>query len=119
MAFDTALNTASKNGGTQFGFWLTIPSSALARGILRTNAASSGKKYSWVLVDAEHGLITDKDYYELCAAIASEGASPIIRIPWNEEWMIKRALDAGAHGILTPMCHNEVYTYAELIILQL
>lgn len=22
--------------------------------------------------------------------------------------MIKRALDAGAHGIMTPMCHNEV-----------
>lgn len=22
--------------------------------------------------------------------------------------MIKRALDAGAHGIMTPMCHTEV-----------
>ncbi|WVW82444.1 hypothetical protein I302_104454 [Kwoniella bestiolae CBS 10118] len=27
-------------------------------------------------------------------------------IPWNEEWMIKRALDSGAHGVMTPMCHN-------------
>lgn len=41
-------------------------------------------------------------------AIGSEGASPIIRVPWAEEWMIKRALDAGAHGIMTPMCHTAV-----------
>ncbi|WAO94301.1 HpcH-HpaI domain-containing protein [Fusarium falciforme] len=59
-----------------------------------------------VLIDAEHGLISDKDYYELTNAVASEGASPIIRVPWNEEWMIKRALDAGCHGVLTLMCHS-------------
>lgn len=45
---------------------------------------------------------------QLTNAIGSEDASPIIRVPWGEEWMIKRALDAGAHGIMTPMCHNEV-----------
>ncbi|WRT64277.1 uncharacterized protein IL334_001208 [Kwoniella shivajii] len=32
--------------------------------------------------------------------------TPIIRVPWNEEWMIKRALDSGAQGVMTPMCHN-------------
>lgn len=67
---------------------------------------SPSGRYSWVLIDAEHGLISDKDYYELASAIAAEGASPIIRIPWAEEWMIKRALDSGAHGVLTPMCHT-------------
>lgn len=45
---------------------------------------------------------------QLTNAIASEGASPFIRVPWSEEWMIKRALDSGAHGIVTPMCHTEV-----------
>ncbi|CAK7230205.1 hypothetical protein SBRCBS47491_007506 [Sporothrix bragantina] len=62
--------------------------------------------FSWVLIDAEHGLIGDKDYYELVNTVANEGASPIIRVPCAEEWMIKRALDAGAHGVLTPMCHT-------------
>lgn len=47
---------------------------------------------------------------ELTNAIGHEGASPIVRVPSAEEWMIKRALDAGAHGILTPMCHSEVST---------
>lgn len=45
---------------------------------------------------------------QLNNAIGSEDASPVIRVPWAEEWMIKRALDAGAHGIMTPMCHSEV-----------
>ena len=47
---------------------------------------------------------------QLCNAISSEGASPIIRIPVAEEWMVKRALDQGAHGVLTPMCHSAVCT---------
>ncbi|CAK7228471.1 hypothetical protein SCUCBS95973_006890 [Sporothrix curviconia] len=98
--------TLKAGASTAYGFWLTFPSSAVARTILRSAATSPNGRYSWVLIDAEHGLISDKDYYELASAIAAEGASPIIRIPWAEEWMIKRALDSGAHGVLTPMCHT-------------
>ncbi|PYH84760.1 dihydroxyhept-2-ene-1,7-dioic acid aldolase [Aspergillus uvarum CBS 121591] len=87
------------------GFWLTFPSAPLAKTILH-RPFTEKSKFSWVLIDAEHGLITDRDYYDLTNAVASEGAVPIIRVPWGEEWMIKRALDAGAHGILTPMCHT-------------
>ncbi|KAF7558163.1 hypothetical protein G7Z17_g100 [Cylindrodendrum hubeiense] len=106
MAFATPLRTALESKTSQFGFWLTLPSAPVARLLLRSAAASPFNNFSWVLIDAEHGLISDKDYYELSTAIASEGASPIIRVPWHEEWMIKRALDAGAHGVLLPMCHT-------------
>jgi 4-hydroxy-2-oxoheptanedioate aldolase len=41
--------------------------------------------------------------HESVAAIASCGASPIVRIPANEGWMVKRALDTGAHGIVVPL----------------
>jgi 4-hydroxy-2-oxoheptanedioate aldolase len=112
-----------------------LPSAGVAKTILH-GASGCSTKFSWVLVDAEHGLISDHHYYEVCLhlaqlyfaalhfpsllfygdtdqtklnnAIGSEGASPIIRVPYAEEWMIKRALDAGAHGIMTPMCHSEV-----------
>ncbi|CAK7265825.1 hypothetical protein SEPCBS119000_001716 [Sporothrix epigloea] len=107
MPIELPVSAALQAGaGTAFGFWLTLPSSAVARTILRSVSTSRIGRYSWVLIDAEHGLISDKDYYELASAIAAEGASPIIRVPWAEEWMIKRALDAGAHGVLTPMCHT-------------
>lgn len=36
-------------------------------------------------------------------AISSVGVSPIVRILSNEGWMIKRALDSGAHGIIVPL----------------
>ncbi|KXJ85734.1 Pyruvate/Phosphoenolpyruvate kinase-like domain-containing protein [Microdochium bolleyi] len=105
MSF-SAIRTATSKPQTAFGFWLTIPSAPVAKQFLRTTATHPSGGFSWVLVDAEHGLISDQHYYDLCSAIAAEGASPIIRIPWAEEWMIKRALDSGAHGVLTPMCHT-------------
>ncbi|CAN8100367.1 unnamed protein product [Discula destructiva] len=106
MSLTTALHTSLQSKAPALGFWLTLPSSAVARTLLRSPSLSQGGGFSWVLVDAEHGLISDQHYYELTTAIASEGASPIIRVPWGEEWMIKRALDGGAHGVMVPMCHN-------------
>lgn len=64
--------------------------------------------FNWVLIDGEHGQINDRDYYELINAVAQAGASPIVRVPNAEEYMIKRALDSGAHGVMTPMCHTAV-----------
>ncbi|OKL62250.1 hypothetical protein UA08_02209 [Talaromyces atroroseus] len=107
MSVTTAIRSSLQGPSVAFGFWLTLPSSGVAKTILH-GASGSSTKFNWVLVDAEHGLISDHHYYELCNAIGSEGASPIIRVPFAEDWMIKRALDAGAHGIMTPMCHNEV-----------
>lgn len=44
--------------------------------------------------------------HESVNAIASCGVSPIVRIPANEGWMVKRALDAGAHGVLVPLIYS-------------
>ena len=46
---------------------------------------------------------TDAQMHEAVAAIASCGVSPIVRIPDNQAWMVKRALDSGAHGIVVPL----------------
>lgn len=46
--------------------------------------------------------------YLQVGAISSSGASPIVRIPASEPWMIKRALDSGAHAIMVPMCETKV-----------
>ena len=48
--------------------WLTamysLPSSGLAKTILH-GASGSSTRFSWVLVDAEHGLISDQHYYDV------------------------------------------------------
>lgn len=44
--------------------------------------------------------------HDSVAAIAACGVSPIVRIPANEQWMVKRALDTGAHGVLVPLLYT-------------
>ena len=58
---------------------------------------------SWVLVDQEHGNVSDSAMHECIANVAPYGVSPLVRVPDSERWMIKRALDAGAHGIMVPL----------------
>ncbi|KIR68450.1 hypothetical protein I312_100468 [Cryptococcus bacillisporus CA1280] len=96
----TYLRNALLAGKPGIGMWLTLPGSALAK----TVATIPG--FNWILIDAEHGQITDRDYFDLNNHITAEGVSPIIRIPADEPWLIKRALDSGAHGLMIPMCHN-------------
>jgi len=83
-------------GKTSLGVWQMIPGSNVSRLMARCGA-------DWVLVDQEHGNIDDSAMHEAVAAIAACGISPIVRIPDNQGWMAKRALDAGAHGILVPL----------------
>lgn len=60
-----------------------------------------------MLIDCEHGNIDDADMYHAVGAVATSGASPIVRIPGSEPWMMKRALDSGAHGLMIPMCETK------------
>ena len=57
----------------------------------------------WICVDCEHGNISDADMHDCVAAIAACGVSPVVRVADGQHWMIKRALDAGAHGIIIPL----------------
>ncbi|EEH46749.2 uncharacterized protein PADG_02847 [Paracoccidioides brasiliensis Pb18] len=56
--------------------------------------------------DDELFAIIDAQMHESVAAIAATGVSPVVRIVANESWMVKRALDAGAHGIIVPLLYT-------------
>ncbi|GFF86078.1 4-hydroxy-2-oxo-heptane-1,7-dioate aldolase [Aspergillus udagawae] len=85
--------------GLSFGAWQMLPGANHARFMARTG-------YDWICVDTEHGNIADWQMHEAVAAIAATGVSPIVRIAANEGWMVKRALDAGAHGIVVPLLYT-------------
>ncbi|KAI0477970.1 Pyruvate/Phosphoenolpyruvate kinase-like domain-containing protein [Xylaria cf. heliscus] len=82
------------------GVWQTLPGQNVSRVLARTPGVD------WVLVDCEHGNIDDAAMHEAVPAIASCGVSPIVRLPDMQGWMIKRALDAGAHGVLIPLLRS-------------
>ncbi|KAE8453717.1 hypothetical protein EG329_009228 [Mollisiaceae sp. DMI_Dod_QoI] len=92
VAFDEAK-------GPSMGCWQMIPGSNVSRTLARTGV-------DWVLVDCEHGNMDDAAMHQAVPAIAGCGTSPIVRIPDNQGWMVKRALDSGAHGVLVPLLYT-------------
>merc|ERR1711939_1092927 len=85
--------------GPSMGCWQMIPGSNVSRTLASTGV-------DWVLVDCEHGNMDDSAMHEAVPAIAACGVSPIVRIPDNQGFMVKRALDSGAHGILVPLLYT-------------
>lgn len=63
----------------------------------------------WLLIDLEHGAIDDAQMYNMVPAIrAVPCCHPIIRVPTPSSEHIKRALDAGAHGLMIPTIETAV-----------
>ncbi|KAG5777811.1 hypothetical protein H9Q73_008519 [Fusarium xylarioides] len=83
--------------GPSMGLWQMVPGANVSRALARVPGVD------WVVIDCEHGNIDDSAMHDAVPAVAAAGASPIVRIPGMESWMIKRALDSGAHGILVPL----------------
>ncbi|POR38676.1 4-hydroxy-2-oxo-heptane-1,7-dioate aldolase [Tolypocladium paradoxum] len=96
MQASNRLKTAFSQGRQSLGMWQMLPGANVSRLLARSGV-------DWVLVDCEHGNIDDGAMHDAVPAIAALGASPIVRIPDIQSWMVKRALDAGAHGVLVPL----------------
>lgn len=52
-----------------------------------------------VIIDCEHGNISDDSMHTLVAAIAAFDVSPLVRLRGTGSDLIKRALDAGAQYV--------------------
>lgn len=82
------------------GTWLTLPSMAVAE--MMTQAG-----FEWITVDLEHSTLTTKDAEDLIRVIDLAGKVPLVRLSNNDDVLIKRVMDAGAHGIIVPMVKNK------------
>jgi 2-keto-3-deoxy-L-rhamnonate aldolase RhmA len=81
-------------GEALLGTLLTIGSTEVAELL-------AGAGLDWLFVDAEHGALDPRDVLVLLQAMA--GRTPtLVRVPALEEAWVKRALDAGAEGIIVP-----------------
>jgi len=86
-------------GGTALGSWITLAHPALAEIMARAG-------FDWLAVDMEHSVITIREAEELIRVIGLGGASPLVRLSWNDHIQIKRVMDAGAHGVIVPMVNT-------------
>jgi 4-hydroxy-2-oxoheptanedioate aldolase len=85
--------------GTAIGAWVLLREPLIAE-----SAALAG--YDYVTIDLQHGLLTFADLEGMVQAVVAGGSVPLVRTPWHDHWMIGRALDAGAAGVIVPMVNT-------------
>lgn len=82
------------------GSWITLADTAVAEIM-----AKSG--FDWLTVDMEHSAITLDKAQELIRIIELCNIPALVRVEENDPNLIKRVMDAGAHGVIVPMVNNE------------
>ena len=86
-------------GEPVLGAWLSMGSPIAAEIV-----AHAG--YDAVIMDHEHGPGDLLNAVSLMQAASASGATPMMRVPWNDMVYIKRALDIGVMGIVVPYVQN-------------
>ena len=66
--------------------------------------ADAGFDFLWI--EMEHSAITLETARDMILATRGLKAMPFIRVPQNELWLAKRALDIGALGVIFPFTSN-------------
>ena len=86
-------------GKKPVGAWLVsaAPSAAEALGYIG---------FDFLVVDMEHTPLDTPQMIGILQTIAGTPAQAIVRPPWNDMVMVKRALDAGAQSLLFPFVQN-------------
>lgn len=83
-----------------YGSWITIGHPSIAEIMARSS-------FDWLTVDMEHSVISLDQAQQLIQIIESNGVVPLVRVGENSPNLIKRVLDAGAHGVIVPMVNNK------------
>jgi len=83
-------------GQPTFGTWLSLGDLYATRVLARAG-------FDWLTLDMEHSAIDWSRATTIFGAIADAGCVPLVRVPEGSHHYIKRALDAGAWGIVVPM----------------
>lgn len=81
------------------GSWITIGHTVVAEIMAKAG-------YDWLTVDMEHSAITLDIAQDLIRIIELCGVVPLVRVGENDPNLIKRVMDAGAHGVIVPMVNS-------------
>jgi 4-hydroxy-2-oxoheptanedioate aldolase len=84
----------------QIGLWCSLASANAVEML-------SFSGFDWLLLDTEHSPNELPMVLDQVRAASAGGAQPIVRVPWNDQVLFKRYLDAGVQSFLVPMVQNE------------
>lgn len=77
------------------GSWLMSASAAVAE-------AMGHCGFDFLVIDMEHSPLHIDGTISLLRALAATGAEPLVRLAWNDQVLVKQALDAGAASLMFP-----------------
>ena len=81
------------------GSWITIGHQSIAEIMAKAG-------FDWLVIDMEHSVIDLPQAQNLLLAIEASGCVPLVRVGNNDAYLIKRVMDAGAHGVIVPMVNS-------------
>ena len=58
--------------------------------------------FDFVIIDLEHGQGELGDLLAMLRVVAASPAAAVVRVPWNDQVLLKRILDLGAENIMIP-----------------
>jgi len=87
---------AKQAGRRAIGAWLTVSSTFTAEAMARAG-------FDYLAVDLQHGSADWADLGAMIQVIDGAGCCAVVRVPWNDQPSIMRALDLGAAGVIVPM----------------
>ncbi len=61
--------------------------------------------YDWLFLDLEHSPMEPRQALDILVAVDTR-VPCVVRVPWNDEAQIKKALDIGATGIIVPLVNT-------------
>lgn len=95
-----SLKSSLGEGDISIGSWITLAHPAIAEIMAKAG-------FDWLAVDLEHSVITIREAEELIRVIDLCGVAPLVRLTSNDPNLIKRVMDAGAHGVIAPMVNSK------------
>jgi 2-keto-3-deoxy-L-rhamnonate aldolase RhmA len=88
-----------------FGTWISSSS-------LVNLDALKGVGFEWFMLDTEHAPVNPETLAAMVALLGEGGPTPLVRVGNVDQYLVKQALDAGAHGILVPLVSTEAQAAA-------
>jgi 2-keto-3-deoxy-L-rhamnonate aldolase RhmA len=97
----TSIKQRLNSGELLLGITATIGSPQIAELL-----ASIG--FDWIWIETEHTTMSLDSVQAQLQAISGTATQALVRVPCNDQTMIKRVLDIGPHGIIVPSVNNRV-----------
>ena len=88
-----------RNRELTIGSWISF-------GFNQTCEIMAKAGFDWLVLDMEHAAIDRLECLNLIQIIESNGVSPLVRVGNNDPFLIKQAMDMGAHGVIVPMVNT-------------